>query len=394
MTTRVNASRRGLAVIFLSSFLALSGAFMLLPLNILRLTQSPDAPLLAGLFGATSWLGIFALTPWASWLTHRWGRRASLLVAGWVPVGSVLTFVFADTVAWWFVAQLAAGMAVGMRWVLSEALVAELAGPASRGRMVGLFETVIGLTFFLGPWLVAQLGADAQPTWYVALALVTLGALTNQWLPALPWPQAMQPVATGLKGVWQALTAHPIVMLVGLMAGFFEVGLSALLPVLGLALGFDKAQAALLIAASGLGSALLMWPTGWLADRLGRHHPQPHRVRWALMRGCATLVLLSTLTMPWVDAQAWLAWPLALIWGGAGGVLYTVVMIEIGFRHQGVALVNSTVVLVMAYTLGGMLAPSLGAAAMQWATPWGLTALLVLVAALGCAALYSRPAPP
>ena len=86
MTTRVNASRRGLAVIFLSSFLALSGAFMLLPLNILRLTQSPDAPLLAGLFGATSWLGIFALTPWASWLTHRWGRRASLLVAGWVPV--------------------------------------------------------------------------------------------------------------------------------------------------------------------------------------------------------------------------------------------------------------------------------------------------------------------
>ena len=53
-------------VIFLSSFLALSGAFMLLPLNILRLTQSPDAPLLAGLFGATSWLGIFALTPWVS----------------------------------------------------------------------------------------------------------------------------------------------------------------------------------------------------------------------------------------------------------------------------------------------------------------------------------------
>ncbi len=394
MTTRVNANGRGLVVIFLSSFLALSGAFMLLPLNILRLTQSPDAPLLAGLFGATSWLGIFALTPWVSWLTHRWGRRAAMQVAGWVPVASVLIFVLVNDVAWWFVAQLAAGMAVGMRWVLSEALVAELAGPQSRGRMVGLFETVVGLTFFLGPWLVAELGTDARATWYVALVFIALGAVANHALPALPWPQVSQPVATGVKGVWQALSAHPIVMLVGVVAGFFEVGLSALLPVLGLSLGFNNAQSALLIAASGLGSAALMWPTGWLADRLGRHHDHPHRARWGLLRACATLILLATLTMPWLDAQPQLAWPLALIWGGAGGVLYTVVMIEIGFRHQGVALVNSTVVLVMAYTLGGMLAPSLGAAAMQWVTPWGLTTLLVVVAGVGCVALWSRPAPP
>lgn len=37
----------------------------------------------------------------------------------------------------------------------------------------------------------------------------------------------------------------------------------------------------------------------------------------------------------------------------------------------------------MAYTLGGVLAPSLGAAALQWAPRVGFPALLVTVAALG-----------
>ena len=58
-------------------------------------------------------------------------------------------------------------------------------------------------------------------------------------------------------------------------------------------------------------------------------------------------------------------------------------MVQIGARHQGVALVNSTAVLVLAYTAGGMLAPAAGGLMLQWTPGLGFPALLLGVAALG-----------
>jgi hypothetical protein len=58
-------------------------------------------------------------------------------------------------------------------------------------------------------------------------------------------------------------------------------------------------------------------------------------------------------------------------------------MIDISSRENGITLVNSTAVLVLSYTLGGVLAPALGAAALQWAPVLGFPLLLLAVAAPG-----------
>jgi hypothetical protein len=107
------------------------------------------------------------------------------------------------------------------------------------------------------------------------------------------------------------------------------------------------------------------------------------------MRSCAAITLLASAALPWIAQSPWLAWPVAFAWGGAGGCLYTLAMIDIGARERGIRLVNHTAVLVMAYTLGGVLAPSLGGAALQWAPTHGFALLLLGVAAL-CLALLVR----
>ena len=84
----------------------------------------------------------------------------------------------------------------------------------------------------------------------------------------------------------------------------------------------------------------------------------------------------------------WLAAPIAFLWGGAGGCLYTLAMIDIGSREEGITLVNSTAVLVMSYTSGGMLAPALGAAALDASPALGFPALLCAVACAGVAILW------
>jgi hypothetical protein len=65
-------------------------------------------------------------------------------------------------------------------------------------------------------------------------------------------------------------------------------------------------------------------------------------------------------------------------------------MIEIGHRHRGTARVNATAVLMLAYTVGAMFAPVLGAAALQWGSVWGFAALLATVALAAWVALARR----
>ncbi|OSZ74071.1 MFS transporter [Hydrogenophaga sp. IBVHS1] len=377
----------GLFAIFGSTFFQLVGYFMLMPLLLLRLKGDGVSTALAGVFVATGWLGIFAMTPFASAITQRLGRRPSLWLAAFVPVLAIGGFIFSDSLVVWFVCIFIEGMAAGLRWVLAEAVVAEFSPSHQRGRNVGIFETMVGTTFVLGPLVLAWAGAQSNAALWIALGFTVLGLCWSLLIPRVPAAADAHSAHVGLSGVWHALRAHPLIMTVGFVGGFFESGLTSILPLYGLALGLGATLAALLVSASGLGSAIMMLPAGVLADRMS-HHPtrrwgDERAARLTLMRACALVTLAATLVIPFVASKPWLAAPVAFLWGGAGGCLYTLAMIDIGSREEGITLVNSTAVLVLSYTLGGVLAPALGAAALQWAPTLGFPALLLAVAGGG-----------
>lgn len=390
-------ARLGLSAIFGATFFELVGYFMLTPLLILRLKGDGVSTAMAGVFAASGWLGIFLMVPFASAITRALGRRPTLWLSALVPTLATAAFALTDVLWLWFVLKIAAGMASGLRWVLAEAVVAEFSPPGQRGRMVGLFETMVGVTFVVGPGLLAWLGPQNDATIWIAFGFMAVGLVWSLLIPPLPPAPDAGHAKVGLSGVWHALRAHPLIMTVGFVGGFFESGLTAILPLYGLALGLGVALAALLVSASGLGSAITMLPAGWLADHMA-HHParrwgDARAARLTLMRVCAGITLAATLVIPFVAGMPWLAAPVAFLWGGAGGCLYTLAMIDIGEREEGITLVNSTAVLVMSYTLGGVLAPALGAAALQWAPVLGFPALLLGVASIGVWLLRREPRP-
>jgi predicted MFS family arabinose efflux permease len=101
----------------------------------------------------------------------------------------------------------------------------------------------------------------------------------------------------------------------------------------------------------------------------------------------AAVMLAATLALPFVAKTPWLAWPVVFVWGGAGGTLYTMAMTDIGSREKGITLVNSTAVLVLTYTLGGLVASGISGALIDWSPAVAFPAVLVAVAAVGLAAL-------
>ena len=381
--TRPPGATRGLVSIFGSTFVELIGYFMLLPMLLFQLKTAGVSTSVAGLFAATGYLGMFLVTPFASAVTQRLGRRATLWLAAALPALAAVGIALTDALAVWFVLKLISGAAAGLRWVLAEALIAEFSPPGQRGRYVGIFETLVGFTFVIGPAVLAWLGTDnPHALWWVIGFLLT-GLAWSLLIPPLPRADDAHSARVGLGGVWHALLAHPIIMLAGFMGGFFESGMASILPLYGLALGLSAATAALLVSCIGLGSALTMLPAGLLADRFD----DQARGRRSVMLACAAITLAAACLVPLVPHAPWLVWPIVFIWGGAGGSLYTLAMIDIGAREKGITLVNSTAVLVLTYTLGGLAASSFSGALIDWSPRLGFPLVLIGVAGIGLAVL-------
>ena len=376
-------SRLGLLAVFGSTLFQLSGVFMLSPLMLVLLKEREVSTTIAGLFAATTWLGIFIITPFASVLTRRWGRRRAMWFASGVPLAAAVGFLSTDSIWVWFLLELLAGIAGGMRWVLAEAFIAEFSPPDRLGRYMGFYATMVGATFIIGPSLLAWAGSDGHTALGLVIALLTLGLVWTMFIPPIPTPAEAGTAHVGPRGLWQAVQQHPILMLAGFIGGFFELGLASILPLYGLSMGLGASAAALLISVSGLGSTLAAIPVGMAADRFA----DPVRGRRTLMVAVTAIALVCATALFFVEHAIWVAWPVVFLLGAAGSSLYTLCMIDIGAREKGIALVNSTAVLVLNYTLGGLVASGISGALIDWSATVAFPAVLILVAAVGLAAL-------
>ena len=377
-------AKLGLAAIFGSTFFALVGYFILSPLLLLRLKGADISSTLAGLFVATGWLGIFIMTPFASSVANALGRRQCMWLASVILMLCALLFTLTDQLPIWFALNLVSGIAMSLRWVLSEALIAEFCPPDQRGRYVGIFQTMVSATFIIGPALLVWLGTHSPVTLWVVNGLNVVGLAWTLLIPQVPAAHDAGSARVGLHGLLSALLAHPIIMLAGFVGGFFETGVTSILPLYGLALGLSASAAAVMVSISGLGGVVLMIPAGIVADRF----KDPAKGRRTLMVWSAAVMLLATLALPFVAQTPWLAWPVVFVWGGAGGTLYTMAMTDIGSREKGITLVNSTAVLVLTYTLGGLVASGISGALIDWSPAVAFPAVLVLVSAMGLVALW------
>jgi MFS family permease len=375
-----------LVAVFCSTLFQLSGIFMLSPLLLLMLKKAEVSTTLAGLFAATTWLGIFIVTPFASTITQRLGRRTSMWLASGLPLLAAVGFLATRSLWLWFGLELVAGVAGGMRWVLAEAFIAEFAPGHKIGRYVGTYATLVGLTFVIGPTLLAWVRSDGPLALWIVIGLMSIGLAWTALIPALPVDHDAHTSQVGLRGLWQAVWLHPVVMLAGFVGGFFELGLASILPLYGLTLGLSASSSALLVSVSGLGGTLVALPAGMVADRFA----SPEVGRRLLMQGCALLLLLAAFASLWILVRPGLIWPVVAIWGAAGGALYTLVMVDIGSREKGITLVNSTAVLVLTYTLGGLMASGVSGALLDQSPTLGFPTMLIGVAAIGLAALARR----
>ena len=245
------------------------------------------------------------------WPTDRWGRKLTLLSIGVLYIISAVGCGFAWDVYSFVIARFLGGIGIGVSTVAAPLYISEIAPPAHRGRLAGMFQfnIVFGIVVaFASNALLAGVGENAwrwmlgvaafpsivytlmclgipeSPRWLLTRkgdreqGLKVLGLINPESSPAQLQAEADEIVAassqqTSTRGFWSMRLRVPI-LLAFLVAFFNQLsGINAILyfaPRIFEMTGLGAKAALLQSVGIGITNLVFTFVGLWLIDRLGR----------------------------------------------------------------------------------------------------------------------------
>jgi MFS family permease len=378
----VSGSASGTALVWrlgAATTLVVSGFAMIGPVLAVLLQQAGHGTAFIGAFSMLPFLMVGLLMPVMPRLLAHWGTLRTYRSGAALQLAGVLGYALSDSMLVWAVGSIVGGVGAAALWNTTEALLAEEAPAAMRGRVMGLYQTALGGALALGPFLPGLLRLDAGSALWLAVGMLGAALLLGLTAPA------HEPRATGHAptGTWHALRMVPWLALLAFCGGVFEAGLGAVGAAHASESGLSLRAAASVAGAIGVGSFLLQYPAGWAADRYAMR---------SVFSGAALALLAASLAMAFASHAPWLLWVSGLVWGGVGGALYTLTMVQVAHAFDGRATAGGAAAMITGYTWGGTLGPVASGSALQGGGTPGLALLLGLLA-LGALGAARRAAP-
>jgi len=109
------------------------------------------------------------------WPTDRFGRKPTLLFIGVLYILSAVGCAFANGVGMFIAARFIGGLGIGISTVAAPLYISEIAPPAYRGRLAGMFQfnIVFGIVVsFASNALIARIGGEDAWRWMLGIAAV------------------------------------------------------------------------------------------------------------------------------------------------------------------------------------------------------------------------------
>ena len=354
----------------------------LVPLITLNLAHRGIDATLIGLNAAMFPLAVLLTGPLLPRLIHRLGSVRAMVLGLAIITVATLLFPLLPFLPVWFLLRFVTGIAGAIPWVVSETWLNMVATERDRGRIMGIYATVLAAGFAIGPAIIGAVGAEGWLPFVIIAMAVGLSILpillARKLAPAMPErPEA---------ALSDILRAQPLVMMAALCGGVMDFALFALLPVYGLRHGLDQAASVFMVTVFIGGNVLLQIPIGWLAD---------HTNRLTVLFACIVVSLAGALLLPLaIDHAAPLYW-LVFFWGGSLFAIYTIGLGLLGNNFPRSQLAAANVVFIMVYEIGSASGPTLAGTAIDLLGPEGLVVVVAIAAtALAVAFIRLRPVPP
>lgn len=330
------------------------------PLLSLLMEQRGVSTSLNGANTAVSGLACIIMIPFITPLTRKLGVVNTLVIMIVLSTIFLVGFYFFESMPAWFLLRFVYSCSVVTIFVLSEFWINSAAPEASRGLILGIYGTVLGFGFAIGPAILAMVGTAGLMPFAIGGAIILLSAG-----PAL-YARHRQPVMekTGkTPSVFPYLFIVPTATMSALVFGMAEQSDLALFPVYATRYGYNETSVALFVMILALGNLACQIPLGILSDKV--------RDRRNVMLGCALVGALGALMILVLVNNPWMLAACIFVWGGVIGGMYTVGLAHLGTRLTGTDLAQANAAFIMAYAIGMMVGPQFTGIAMDVMGPPG-----------------------
>jgi MFS family permease len=311
------------------------------PLLSFILERQGTTPGLIGLSAALTPLGFIVSAPFIPALARRLGGARLAVLCSFLAATTLFAIGWAQDVWTWMPLRFLIGIFANPLYVVSETWLITLTPASRRGRIMGLYSSIVSGGFAIGPLSLWLVGTEAWPPFMIGIAafllcgVIVLGVALR--LPKMPH----EGEATSVGGFF---ALAPLLLFAVFTAAVFEQTLMSLLAVYGAALGSGEQRITSLLACFVAGNAILQILLGRGAERFGSR---------CTLLFCVLASLAGCLLLPAIF-DAWLVWPLVFVWGGATFGIYTMALIQLGERFTGQALIAGNAAFAVVWGLGGI----------------------------------------
>nr|WP_314468687.1 MFS transporter [uncultured Novosphingobium sp.] len=356
--------------LLLAIFVLMAGGGFMNTLVSVRLERGGSGTLAIGLVGTAYFAGLVAGSMRAPSLLRRIGHIRAFAAFVAVLSASTLAYAIHRDVPFWGLLRFTDGICLAGIYVCLESWLNERAEGAGRGSVLAGYMIALYGGQAIGQFTLNLGGAASTMPLMVGSILISLAAV----------PVVLTRIAAPAPGEASSLSFRELyavsplgivgAFLTGIMLGaFYAMG-----AVYARRSGLDLSATALFMSVVIMGGVALQWPLGRLSDRMDRRMVIVMAFAGTLVASLA--IALTEGNLPLLTFGA--------LWGGLSFALYPLCVAHTNDHLSAEQRVAASGGLVLLYSLGAAIGPSLGALAM---TLLGTAGLFLFVAACAGAAL-------
>lgn len=316
-----------------------------------------------GLNVAMGPIGIILAGPFLPRLLGNTGTKR----AAFVLVGILLASLAAISVSpfWmWFPLRFIFGLATSALFTISEAWVLSFATNENRGRVMGLYTSLLAVSFSVGPLILPWTGLEGFLPWGIGIACIMISILPLAFVRVSD--TAFHQKDGG--GFFGFVRKAPMLLFAVAAATLFDNVLISFFTIYGIRNGLELGTASSMLGIGIIGNVLFFYPIGWLAD---------HWSRRGVMLVTAFLTIMLSLSLIVVITH-WLAWPVMMLLTGSAFGVYVVALATMGDRFKGPDVIAGSAAIASMWGVGGLVGPPLAGLAIDL---YGINAMPVTLAA-------------